>query len=169
MEKFSNDFKISIEELKNILDNIAIKKEELKTKIQKIFTNIRNVINERENQILSEVDNQFDKVFFNEDIIKDSEKIPGEIKNSLDKSKKMDNNRDYNKLNELIYKCINIENNINKINKINVEIKKCKLNSDLEIVFEPEKYNKISNLLDNIKSFGNILRKIMDLYLKNVQ
>ena len=81
----------------------------------------------------------------------------------------MDNNRDYNKLNELIYKSINIENNINKINKINVEIKKCKLNSDLEIVFEPEKYNKISNLLDNIKSFGNILRKIMDLYLKNVQ
>ena len=169
MEKFSNDFKISIEELKNILDNIAIKKEELKTKIQKIFTNIRNVINERENKILSEVDNQFDKVFLNEDIIKDSEKIPNKIKNSLDQSKKMDNNWDDNKLNELIYECINIENNINEINKINDEIKKCKLNSDLEIVFEPEKYNKISNLLDNIKSFGNILRKIMDLYLKNVQ
>ena len=117
MEKFSNDFKISIEELKNILDNIAIKKEELKTKIQKIFTNIRNVINERENKILSEVDNQFDKVFLNEDIIKDSEKIPNKIKNSLDQSKKMDNNWDDNKLNELIYECINIENNINEINK----------------------------------------------------
>ena len=46
----------------------------------------------------------------------------------------MDNNRYDNKLNELIYKCINIENNINEINKINVEIKKCKLNTDLEIV-----------------------------------
>ena len=169
LEKFSNDFKISIEELKNILDNIAIKKEELKTKIQKIFTNIRNVINERENQILSEVDNQFDKVFLKEDIIKESEKIPNKIKNSLDKSKKMDNNWDDNKLNEFIYECINIENNINEINKINDEIKKCKLNSDLEIVFEPEEDNKINNLLDNIKSFGNILKKSMDLYLKNVQ
>ena len=159
LEKFSNDFKISIEELKNILDNIAIKKEELKTKIQKIFTNIRNVINERENKILSEVDNQFDKVFLNEDIIKDSEKIPNKIKNSLDQIKKMDNNWDDNKLNEFIYECINIENNINEINKINDEIKKCKLNSDLEIVFEPEEDNKINNLLDNIKSFGNILRK----------
>ena len=78
----------------------------------------------------------------------------------------MDNNRDYNKLNELIYKSINIENNINKINKINVEIKKCKLNSDLEIVFEPEEDNKINNLLENIKSFGNILRKKNEFIFK---
>ena len=78
----------------------------------------------------------------------------------------MDNNWDDNKLNEFIYECINIENNINEINKINDEIKKCKLNSDLEIVFEPEEDNKINNLLENIKSFGNILRKKNEFIFK---
>ena len=39
-------------------------KEELKLKIQKIFTKIRNVINEREEKLLIEVDNQFNEIYF---------------------------------------------------------------------------------------------------------
>ena len=53
-----------------ILDKINESKEELKLKIQKIFTNLRNILNEREDTLLSEIDNIFNNEFCNEDIIK---------------------------------------------------------------------------------------------------
>ena len=43
-------------------------KEELKEKIQKLFTKLRNVINDREDELLLEVDKKFNELYFNEDI-----------------------------------------------------------------------------------------------------
>ena len=165
LRDFSNTFEKSIEEVKSIINNISIKKEELKNKIQKIFTNIRNVLNEREDKLLLEVDSKYDKLFLNEDIIKKTEKIPNKIRDSLDKGTKIDNNWDDNKLSELINECIIIENNIKDIHIINQEIKKSKSNSDLEIDFEPEEDN-IYNLLDNIKSFGNVYNQLPQFKFK---
>ena len=66
-------------------------KEELKLNIQNIFTKIRNELNKREDELLFEVDKKFNDIFGNEDIIKESEKLPNKIKISLEKGKKIDN------------------------------------------------------------------------------
>ena len=76
LEELSNTLNESINKIKNIFNKISKDKEELKVKIQKIFTKIRNEINNREDELLLEVDKQFENVFFNEDIIKNSEKLP---------------------------------------------------------------------------------------------
>ena len=55
----------------------------------------------------------------------------------------------------MIYDCINIENTLADINKINENIKKCKLNNEMNIDFTPEE-NKINEFLKNIKNFGKI-------------
>ena len=67
LEQLSNSFGESINKLKEIFNKINENKEELKLKIQKIFTKIRNEINNREDEFLLEIDNQFDKEFFKEE------------------------------------------------------------------------------------------------------
>ena len=64
MEDLSNKIQQSINDLKIFFDKINENKENLKLKIQKIFTNIRNILNEREDEILLEVDNQFNAISF---------------------------------------------------------------------------------------------------------
>ena len=44
-------------------------KEELKLNIQKIFTKIRSEINNREDQLLIEVDQKFENIFYKENIV----------------------------------------------------------------------------------------------------
>ena len=48
-------------------------KEELKLKIQNIFTKLRNILNNREDELLLEVDKKFNKIYYKEEIIKQSE------------------------------------------------------------------------------------------------
>ena len=80
LKDFSDKIDNTINELKKIFQTINESKEELKMKIAKIFTKIRNAINEREDQILLEVDDFFDKLYFKEELIKKSEKLPFQIK-----------------------------------------------------------------------------------------
>jgi len=168
LEDLSNKLDDSIKELKIIFEKISKNKEELKLKIQKIFTNIRNILNEREDEILLEVDNKYNDIFCNEEIIKESEKLPNKIKLSLEKGKLINNEwDDNNKLNSIINDCINIENNIKKINLINLNIKKLKLNNDLKFDFTPENED-LDKFIQNIKKFGNIINLDIDsLILKN--
>ena len=145
-----------INKLKEIYEKINKSKEELKLKISKIFTKIRNIVNEREDKLLSELDNKFDQLYFKEDIIKKGEKLPNQIKIYLDKGKILDKDwdDDENKLINKINDCLNIENNIQNIVDINNNIKKC--NSDeIKIDFSPEDDN-IDELEKNIKKFGYI-------------
>ena len=72
LEKICNNIESSINDLKKIFEKINEEKEQLKMKISQIFTKIRNAINEREDELISEVDNKFNKFFFNEDIISKS-------------------------------------------------------------------------------------------------
>ena len=92
--------------------------------IQKIFTIIRNILNNREDELLLEVDKFFDGVYFDEKIIKQSEKLPNKVKSLLEKSKNNELKNDNLAL--FINECIEIEKNINDINKIDDIIKKCK-------------------------------------------
>ena len=63
-------------------------KENLKLKIQKIFTKIRNSLNEREDKLQLEIDEKFNRDYFNENIMIESKKLPNKIKMSLEKGKK---------------------------------------------------------------------------------
>ena len=91
LEEFSNEFENAINELKKLYEKTNQNKEELKIKISNIFTKIRNSINEREEQLLSDIDNEYNNLLFKEDIIKQSEKLPKEIKYSLEIGKEIDN------------------------------------------------------------------------------
>ena len=157
LEELSNLLEESIEQLKIIYEKINENKEQLKNKIQKVFTKIRNQLNDREDELLSLVDNKYDSIFFKEDIFKKNEKLPNKIKLSLKNTNIVDNDwNDESKLSSLINYCTNIENNINEVNIINEKIKQSKSNKIDKIQFFPEKDNEINNFLESIKTFGKI-------------
>ena len=101
-----------------------------------------------------EVDKKFDNLFFKEDIIKEGEKLPNKLKESLEKGKIIINDWNKDKLNSLINDCLNIENNIKDINIINESIKKCNSNNS-KIYFIPQE-SDINYFIDIIKEFGKI-------------
>ena len=104
-------------ELKKIIIKIDERKEELKNQVSKMFTKIRSALNEREDQLLLEIDNKFNEFIFDEKLIKQSEKIPNKIKEFLERGKKIENDWKNNdkRLNIVINDCIDIENNIEDI------------------------------------------------------
>ena len=59
----------------------------MKLYIQSVFTKIRNLINKREDELLLDVDKKFDDIFFGDEFINFSEKLPKKAKLSLEKSK----------------------------------------------------------------------------------
>ena len=154
LEDLSLNFKQSIDKLKEIYENINNKKEELKLNIMKLFTNIRNEINKREDQIINELDKLYDNIYFDESLIKKGEKITSQIKLNLEEGKIIENDwEDNNRYLSLINNCINIENNINYITDIKKNMKKyCSM--DLKIEFNCED-RKILNI---IKNFGKIVQ-----------
>jgi len=146
LEELSNKIEQSINDLKILFDKINENKESVKLEIQNTFTQIRNVLNEREDELLLEVDNKFNNLYFNEDSIKESKKLPDKIKLSLEKGKALDKDWKENQLNVFINDCIEIENNINDINIINESIKRSNLNLFFLFYF----LNKIVLLINTI-------------------
>ena len=69
LENLSKSLEDLVKELKTMFEKINEDKEELKLKIQKIFTKIRNVLNEREDELLLEVDAKYNELFCDEEII----------------------------------------------------------------------------------------------------
>ena len=69
LEDLQYKFNESMESLKKIFEIIEKDKENLKLEIQNIFTKIRNILNDREDLLLIEVDNIFNTKFFSEDLI----------------------------------------------------------------------------------------------------
>ena len=59
LKDISNNLQKSLDLLKTIFEKITKDKEELKIKIQKIFTKVRNEINNREDELLLEVDKKY--------------------------------------------------------------------------------------------------------------
>ena len=158
LEDISKTIEESINKLKKISEEINTKKENLKIQVKSIFTKIRNSLNAREDEILLEIDKKFNELFFKEDLVKESEKIPKKVKFSLDNGKKMNNKwNDDKNLSYLIHECINIEDSMNKINLINEEIKKNMI-INKEINFITKEYE----IIDYIKMFGNINVKTED-------
>ena len=157
LQTLSNNLLDNINRLKDVFEKINESKENLKIKIQKIFTTIRNALNEREDKLLLQVDNKFNKVYFNENIILESQKLPNKIKIALERGIKMDEEwNDDKKLCSLINDCINIENNIKDINNINDSMKKCNNSFNIKISFIPEKEEEITKIVNSFYEFGHI-------------
>ena len=79
LEESTNNLDDSIKKLKEIYEKINETKEEIKLKISTLFTKIRNIINEREDQLFKELDDIYEKSYFKEDLIIKGEKIPNQI------------------------------------------------------------------------------------------
>ena len=158
LEDLSKTLNNSVNKLKTIFEKINEDKEKIKLEIANIFTKIRNIINEREDEVLLEIDKQFEKFCLNEKIIKDSETLPNKVSISIEKGKNIEKEwNNENKLCSLINDCINIEKNIKDINIINNNIKNINnYNNNIKIKFLPNEEPQINEFLEKIKLFGDI-------------
>ena len=155
LEELENKLNEYIKSLKISFGDIEKDKDDLKLGIQNIFTKIRNILNEREDALMKETDKKFNDKYFSEDIIKKGEKLPKQIKTSLEKGKSKNKEWDNNNLNSYINDCINIENIIKDINIINESINKYNTNRRMKIQFIP-KEEQLNIFLETIKLFGKI-------------
>ena len=156
LEEISKNIEESLNSMKDIYEKINEKKEDLKLKVQKIFTKIRNELNNREDELLLQIEQKYEEFYIKEEKIKEIEKLPIKIKASIEKgnlivNKEWDND---DKLNIIINDCINIENNIRNIDKINNSI--IKFNGETNIIFYPTEENMIISFLESINKFGEI-------------
>ena len=156
LKELSGELDKSIQELKNIFEKINKSKEELKTQIQNVFTKIRNELNKREDKLLSEVDEKFDNLFCDENIVKKSEKLPEKIEDLLKKAENANKEYDDNKIDAFINICINIENSIKNIKEINDSIIKSKNYKNEKIKFVPNNDDMLNKFLEKIKKFGEL-------------
>ena len=155
LENLSKTFLNSLNELKLIFENMNENKEILKLKIQKIFTKLRAILNDREDDLLDEVDKRYEEIYFNDNIIKVSEKLPNRINTSIQKGKLLSKGweNDINLISN-INNCIDIENNINEINKINESMIKYHDSKLLKIEISTD--NLEDEIINLIKHFGKI-------------
>ena len=152
LEKISNTLEQTTNQLKELYEKINKQKEEVILDIQKYFTKLRSALNEREDKLIEEVEQKFKNLFFDDDIVKECDKLPNNIKKCLDSGKEIKDK--WNKENELSYVincCIEFENNLNKIDEINQKIIKCNSNT-IKISFEINE----KNFEEKIKELGNI-------------
>ena len=110
-----------------------------------------------------EIDNKYNNLFFTEKLINQIDKLPNEIKISLEKGRKINGDwNDGNKINKKIQDCLDIENNINNINEINKKIEKCN-SAEIKTKIVPENENELNEFLKTIKIFGKIIFEIIEV------
>ena len=144
-----------LKEMENISNKINEEKERIKIKIQKIFTEIRNAINLREDELFEEIDKRFDEIYFNENVINDNKILENEMKEYLKKNKEINiNNLEINKfiheLDTLKNKCDIIENKIKELSILNK-----KGNNKINIEFKAEP-GGVGSILKKIRNYGDI-------------
>ena len=157
LREVSKAIEKSMEELKTISIKIDENKEKIKINISQLFTKLRNAINEREDQLLSEVDITFNELIFDEKLIKQNAKLPIKIKEFLEIGEKVENEwkNNKNKLNIYINESIIIEKNIKNIKKIQQSIEKFKA-KNIEVIFLPEEEKKIKKIISLIMNYGKL-------------
>ena len=140
------------------MEEIDKNKEEIKGEIQKVFTKIREELNAREDQLLIEVDQIYEKKYnskYLDNILKEK-KLDEKIKIFIDKGKTAEKEWDkYDNKIILINDCINIEKSIDKINNININIDNYK-SQDKKLKF----YSHSDDIIYLIKKLGTFDKKI---------
>ena len=102
LEELNNKIDESINKLKEIFEQINKNKDYLKLKVQGIFTKLRSALNDKEDKFLLDIDEYYNNIYFKEDIIKKSEKLPNKIKKSIEKGKIINKEWNENNLSSLI-------------------------------------------------------------------
>ena len=168
LEILYNHLEKSIKEINETFEKINESKEDLKLNIQKIFTKLRNELNNREDELFLEVDELYNYSFFNQNNIKKIKELPNKIKKLLDKVKSNNYNWRNNKLNLLINDCINLENNINEINKINDLNESIKKANPLfyKVEFIQDNYEQV---LEIIKKFGFLKKSLENIFDSEIE
>ena len=126
LEALLNTLNQTIDELKKETEKLKNNNEELKTCIKTKFIKLRKAINDKEIELMEIIDKRFNKNFL-ERTMQKVENLPEKTKKLLEKVKSYEYNWKNNKLNLLINDCINVENiiiEINRINDINKFLKK---------------------------------------------
>ena len=155
LEELNINLNENMEKIKKLFQKLEKDKEDSKLKVQNIFTIIRNKINEREEELLSEIDNIYNNKLFNRNIIKTIEKLPKQIIHNIEKGKLIDKDWDENNIYSHINDCINIENNIKIINIFKENINQLKASNESNIIFTPNQ-NNLNDFLQTIKLFGEL-------------
>ena len=157
LEDLSKSLEKSIAELKNLFEKINENRDNIKVRIQRVFTAIRNSLNDREDELLSEVDKSLKDMFFDEDYVKKGDKLPNKIKMSLKKGKEI--NQDWDKdLTLSINNSIEIENALKDINDLNENIENYREMKNVEVKFSPTNEYRLYYILEVIKNFGQIFK-----------
>ena len=163
MQKLDNLSKFYLKSLNELQSNFDKfnNKDDLKENIKNIFTEIKNELDQREKEILIEVDSLFEYLLLKEN--QKYEKIPKIIKELLNKSKIMiDLLNDERYLAKFINNCIYIEQNIKLIEE---ELKTMNDNNTLNnnnniYKFHPD-IKTLKKFLSKIKTFGYIYTNII--------
>ena len=113
--------------------------------------------------MLSEVDNIYENNYFNEEVIKEMEKLPKKIKLALELNYDIDKEDKDDNIISLINDCISIENCINEINLMNEKIKENKNLDTLEIEF----ISNEESIIKEINNFEYFKRNIIPEFLKS--
>ena len=167
--KILEDLSVNIEQIINDIkmksEKIAEEREELKTKIQKIFTKIRNALNNREDELLLEVDKKYDELFLDEKMVRTFEKLPNRIKINLEKGQNIAKNwGNKNNLNQRINDCLIIENIIKDITSMKDKSQNYKLeNNKFEFLLVNDMDNQ---LIKTISELGMVLINDLDTLKK---
>ena len=156
LEALSINIIKSIDKIKIAIEEIEKSKENLKNKVAKIFTEIRNKLNEREEELLFEIENQYNKLEINEETKKDCEKLSNKINKCFEKGKLINQNWKNYKLNTLISDCLEIENIIQKSTKINDNAKNY---NSFNYLFDFIIDDSEDQLFEVIKKFGYFGKK----------
>ena len=114
-------------------------------------------MNEKEDELLLQINEKYN-IYIKEDIIKESQNIPKQIKILLESGKIIDKEWNDNNLSSYINDCINIEDNVKKIKLIEENIIKCNFNKNVSIDFIL-KEETISDFKNRIKNLGEIISK----------
>ena len=152
LEELSKLYQASIEDLKKIFEEVDNNKEAIKKEIAIIFTKIREQLNAREDELLKNVDEIFQKKIFNNDIdVSKDKKFQGKINSFLEKGRLVEKEWEKNQnKNSLVNDCINIEKTIKKINMLNENIESYKIkNKKLKF------YSESNDLMGLIKRHGS--------------
>ena len=171
LEVLSKQIQTLHDELKKIFEGIGANKENVKSEIQKIFTKIRAELDLREEMLLKEVEDIFDKEFQNKEVenFLNEKKFPDKIKMFIDKGKIAEKDWDKNEnKNSLIYDCINVENTIKKINDMNANLEKTKKeNKKLNFYIQSDEAVSTIKNLGSFNDFKRINQQDVSININN--
>ena len=158
LKKFSLNIKKMLKDIGNIFERTNPIKEDIIKTIQNIFDNLRNLLDQREKELLDEVDDLYSQNFFDEKFIKESNKFQTKIKYNLDKGKNVLDNWEEGekngKLNFLINDSINIEKSINELQNVKDKINSINIKSKLQFCTHD---GDIEDISEKIKNLGKVV------------